>query len=259
MTAAASSSASAAVRAQVSAAEWQARVDLAACYRLIAMHGWDDLVFTHISSRVPGEEGHFLINPYGMMFEEVTASSLVKVDHAGKKVSESPHAVNPAGFLIHSAIHHARPEVNCVLHTHTRDGVAVSAQKDGLLPLSQQSIFPLASMAVHDYEGVVLHEEEQVRLVRDLGQANFLLLRNHGLGVAAGSVPDAFLMMYTFETACQIQVRALGGGVPVQRVPQAIVDGAKEMAKKNLLNLGGMLAWPGLLRKLDRVNPGYAS
>jgi ribulose-5-phosphate 4-epimerase/fuculose-1-phosphate aldolase len=244
--------------AGMSDAEWRARIDLAACYRLIALHGWDDLVFTHISLRVPGEDEHFLLNPYGMLFEEITASSLVKVDHAGNKVAPSPHPVNPAGFLIHSAIHRARPEVHCVLHTHTRDGVAVAAQAEGLLPLSQQSIFPLASMAVHEYEGVVLHAEEQVRLVRDLGQANFLLLRNHGLAVAAGSVPDAFLMMYTFETACQIQVRALGGGVPVKRVPQAIVDGAKAMAEKNLLNLGGMLAWPGLLRKLDRVNPGYA-
>jgi ribulose-5-phosphate 4-epimerase/fuculose-1-phosphate aldolase len=243
----------------IEAAEWQARVDLAACYRLIALHGWDDLIFTHISARVPGEDGAFLINPYGLMFEEITASSLVKVDHAGKKLSDSPYEINPAGFLIHSAIHHARPDVHCVLHTHTRDGVAVAAQKDGLLPLSQQSIFPLASMATHDYEGVVLHEAEQERLVRDLGSANFLLLRNHGLAVCAPSVPDAFLMMYTFETACQIQVRALGGGVPVNKVPQAIVDGAAQMAKKNLLNLGGMLAWPGLLRKLDRINPGYAA
>jgi ribulose-5-phosphate 4-epimerase/fuculose-1-phosphate aldolase len=245
--------------AGLTAEEWQARVHLAAGYRLIALHGWDDLVFTHISLRVPGPEEHFLINPYGMLFEEITASSLVKVNARGEKVSDSPYPVNPAGFLIHSAIHAARPDVHCVLHTHTRDGVAVSAQAEGLLPLSQQSIFPLASMATHDYEGVVLHEAEQGRLIRDLGDAGFLLLRNHGLLVAAGNMPDAFLMMYTFETACQIQVRALSGGVPVRRVPQAIVEGAKEMAKKNLLNLGGMLAWPGLLRKLDRVNPGYAA
>jgi ribulose-5-phosphate 4-epimerase/fuculose-1-phosphate aldolase len=239
--------------------EWQARVDLAACYRLIALHGWDDLVFTHISSRVPGPEAHFLINPYGMMFEEITASSLVKVDLKGHKIGDSPHQINPAGFLIHSAIHAARADVHCVLHTHTRDGIAVSAQAEGLLPLSQQSIFPLASIAYHGYEGVVLHEAEQGRLIKDLGSANFMILRNHGLLVAAPNVPDAFLMMYTLESACQIQVRALGGGVPVTRVPQAIVDGAAEMAKKNLLNLGGMLAWPGLMRKLERRNPGYAN
>jgi ribulose-5-phosphate 4-epimerase/fuculose-1-phosphate aldolase len=239
-------------------AERQARIDLAACYRLIAMHGWDDLVFTHISARVPGPQEHFLINPYGMLFEEITASSLVKVGLDGKKVSDSPYEVNPAGFLIHSAIHAARHDVHCVLHIHSQDGVAVSAQQEGLLPLSQQSIFPLASLSYHDYEGVVLHEAEQKRLVADLGDTSFMILRNHGLLVAAATVPDAFLQMYTLQTACQIQIRAQAGGGPLIRVPQQIVDGAKEMARKNLLNLGGMLAWPGLLRKLDRRMPGYA-
>jgi ribulose-5-phosphate 4-epimerase/fuculose-1-phosphate aldolase len=237
--------------------ERQARIDLAACYRLVAMHGWDDLVFTHISARVPGPEEHFLINPYGMMFEEITASSLVKVSLDGKKVSDSPYEINPAGFLIHSAIHHARPDVQCVLHLHTQDGVAVSAQKDGLLPLSQQSIFPLSSLSYHDYEGVVLNESEQDRLIADLGKTNNMILRNHGLLTAAGSVPDAFLQMYVLQTACQIQIRAQAGGGPLIRVPQQIVDGASQMARKNLLNLGGNLAWPGLLRKLDRRLPGY--
>jgi ribulose-5-phosphate 4-epimerase/fuculose-1-phosphate aldolase len=239
--------------------ERQARIDLAACYRLVAMHGWDDLVFTHISARVPGPEEHFLINPYGMLFEEITASSLVKVGLDGTKVSDSPYEINPAGFLIHSAIHHARPEVQCVLHLHTQDGVAVSAQQDGLLPLSQQSIFPLSSLSYHDYEGVVLNEDEQVRLVTDLGNSRNMILRNHGLLTVAGSVPDAFLQMYTLQTACQIQIRAQAGGGALIRVPQTIVEGASAMARKNLLNLGGMLAWPALLRKLDRRNPGYDS
>jgi ribulose-5-phosphate 4-epimerase/fuculose-1-phosphate aldolase len=243
--------------ASISDAERQARIDLAACYRLVALHGWDDLVFTHISARVPGPDEHFLINPYGMLFEEITASSLAKVGLDGKKVSDSPYEINPAGFLIHSAIHHARPDVHCVLHLHTQDGVAVSAQKEGLLPLSQQSIFPLSSLSYHDYEGVVLHEAEQARLVKDLGDSSYMILRNHGLLTAAASVPDAFLLMYTLQTACQIQIRAQAGGGPLIRVPQQIVDGAAQMARKNLLNLGGMLAWPGLLRKLDRRNPGY--
>jgi ribulose-5-phosphate 4-epimerase/fuculose-1-phosphate aldolase len=246
------------LKGQVNTTEWQARVDLAACYRVIAMYGWDDLVFTHVSARVPGPEEHFLINPYGMLFEEITASSLVKVSLDGKKVSNSPYEINPAGFLIHSAIHAARHDVQCVLHVHTREGIAVSAQKEGLLPLSQQSIFPLSSLSYHDYEGVVLHEAEQERLVRDLGQTNNMILRNHGLLTAAGSVPDAFLQMYVLQTACQIQVMAQSSGQELIRVPQTIVGGAKQMAEKNLLNLGGMLAWPGLLRKLDRKNPGYA-
>ncbi len=245
------------LQSSVSAEEWQARVDLAACYRLIAQYGWDDLIFTHISARVPGPDEHFLINPYGMMFEEITASSLVKVDLEGKKVSESPYEINPAGFLIHSAIHAHRHDVKCVLHIHSQDGIAVSAQKNGLLPLSQQSIFPLASLSYHNYEGVVLHEAEQPRLVADLGQSQFMILRNHGLLVAAPSVPDAFLMMYTLQTACQIQIRAQAGGGELIPVHPQIVAGAAEMARKNLLNLGGMLAWPGLLRKLDRKNPGY--
>jgi ribulose-5-phosphate 4-epimerase/fuculose-1-phosphate aldolase len=183
----------------------------------------------------------------------------VKVGLDGKKVSDSPYEINPAGFLIHSAIHHARPEVQCVLHLHTQDGVAVSAQQDGLLPLSQQSIFPLSSLSYHDYEGVVLNEDEQVRLVADLGNSRNMILRNHGLLTVAGSVPDAFLQMYTLQTACQIQIRAQAGGGPLIRVPQTIVEGASAMARKNLLNLGGMLAWPALLRKLDRRNPGYDS
>jgi ribulose-5-phosphate 4-epimerase/fuculose-1-phosphate aldolase len=237
--------------------EARLRVDLAACYRLIAMHGWDDLVFTHISARLPSTPHHFLINPYGMLFEEITASSLLKVDHSGHKVSDSPYEANPAGFNIHSAVHEARPEVNCVLHLHTAAGVAVSAQAGGLLPISQQSIFPLASIAYHDYEGLALNPDERPRLVHDLGQANYMILRNHGLLVCAPTVADAFLSMFVLQRACEIQIQAQAGGSELIRIPQAIVDGAAQAARKNLLNLGGMLAWPGLLRKLDRMDLGY--
>ena len=245
------------VRDLVSPDEWQVRVDLAACYRLVALHGWDDLVFTHISARVPGPEHHFLINPYGMMFEEITASSLVKVDLQGRKVSESPYDINPAGFTIHSAIHAAREDALCVLHLHSLNGVAVSAQKEGLRPVSQQSLFALASLAYHDYEGVALNEEEKPRLVRDLGDKNFLLLRNHGLLTVADTIADAFLLMYVFEAACTIQVRAQSGGGPLVTVDPRIVAGMQAQAKQVTRGAGGALAWPGLLRKLDRHNPGY--
>ena len=169
------------LKGKVTDQEWALRVDLAAAYRLVAMYGWDDLVFTHISARIPGPEHHFLINPYGMMFEEITASSLVKVDLNGNKVSDSPYPVNPAGFTIHSAVHAAREDAQCVMHTHSINGVAVSAQREGVLPISQQSLFVLASLGYHHYEGVALNEEEKPRLVADLGTNNFLMLRNHGL------------------------------------------------------------------------------
>jgi ribulose-5-phosphate 4-epimerase/fuculose-1-phosphate aldolase len=243
----------------VSDAEWRQRVDLAACYRLIAMYGWDDLVFTHVSARVPGPDHHFLINPYGMLFEEITASSLVKIDLAGNKVTDSPYDINPAGFTIHSAIHGAREDAMCVLHVHTLNGVAVSAQKGGVLPVSQQSIIVLASLAYHDYEGIALNEDEKPRLVRDLGDKNFLVLRNHGLLTAAETVADAFLFMYVFEAACTIQVRAQAGGGELIPVDPRIIAGAKAAVKQVTRGAGGGLAWPGLLRKLDRENPGYGS
>src|SRR5499427_7780793 len=162
------------VRDQTTEAERQARVDLAAAYRLVALYGWDDLIFTHISARVPGGDHHFLLNPYGMMFDEVTASSLVKIDLKGNKVMDSPYFINPAGFTIHSAVHEAREDALCVMHLHTRNGIAVSAQKDGLLPLSQQAMFALASLAYHDYEGLALDAEEKPRLVADLGNKKSL-------------------------------------------------------------------------------------
>jgi ribulose-5-phosphate 4-epimerase/fuculose-1-phosphate aldolase len=246
------------VREKVSKTEWDQRVDLAACYRLVAMHGWDDLIFTHISVRVPGPEHHFLINPYGMLFEEITASALVKVDLEGRKVIDSPYEINPAGFVIHSAIHAAREDARCVLHTHTVNGVAVSAQKDGLLPISQHSIFPLASLGYHNYEGLALRDEEKPRLVRDLGDKNFLMLRNHGLLTVGETIPDAFLFMYVFEAACAIQLRAQGSPELIP-IDSRIVAGAQMQAKQVTRGAGGDLAWPGLLRKLDRIDASFRS
>ncbi len=245
------------VKDQVSAEEWQLRINLAACYRLVAMFGWDDLIFTHISARVPGPEDHFLINAYGLMFEEMTASSMVKVDLDGKVVLETPHFVNPAGFTIHSAIHAARHDAGCVLHTHTRAGVAVSAQAGGLMPLSQISLLPYSSLAYHDYEGIALNEDEKPRLVADMGNKNFLILRNHGLLTVGSTIPDAFLYMYALETACQIQLAALSGGVELVQVNGAIVDGIQAQVETVLKGFGGELAWPGLLRKLDRRDSSY--
>jgi ribulose-5-phosphate 4-epimerase/fuculose-1-phosphate aldolase len=245
------------VRQQVSAAEWDVRVNLAAAYRLIALYGWDDLVFTHVSVRVPGSEHHFLINPYGMLFEEITASSLVKIGLDGRKILDSPHDINPAGFTIHSCIHAAREDVACVMHIHSLNGVAVAAQKQGLLPISQQSLFVLASLAYHDYEGVALNAAEQPRLVADLGDRSFLMLRNHGLLTAGSSPADAFLFMYLFESACAIQVRAQSGGQELIRIPELILGGIRAAASQVMRGLGGSLVWPGLLRKLDRSNPGY--
>lgn len=246
----------ASLKEQVSAEEWQIRVDLAACYRLVAMYGWSDLVFTHISARVPGPEHHFLINPYGLMFDEITASSLVKVDQQCNKVIDSPFPVNPAGFVIHSAVHEARENVQCVLHTHTRAGVAVSAQQCGILPISQQSTFVLGSLAYHAYEGVAFREDEKPRLQADLGNANFLMLRNHGLLVAGKTIADAFLSMYTFESTCQIQIAAQAGGALVQVEPR-IVQGVAESMRVQTGGLGGAFAWPALMRKLDRVDQSY--
>src|SRR5438132_113446 len=242
-------------RDRVSAEEWRTRVDLAAAYRLVALFKWDDLVFTHISARVPGTDGEFLINPYGFMFEEVTASSLVKIDLAGNKLEDSPFPVNPAGFTIHSAIHSARHEAQCVLHVHSLNGVAVSAQKGGVLPLSQQSIFVLASLAYHDYEGVALRDDEKPRLVKDLGDRSFLMLRNHGLLTVGPTVAEAFLNMYLFESVCSIQVRAMAGGSELVHVDPRIIAKAQEQAAVVTRGVGGgALTWPGLLRRLDRVD-----
>jgi ribulose-5-phosphate 4-epimerase/fuculose-1-phosphate aldolase len=246
----------ASLRDDVNAEEWQLRCDLAACYRLVAAYGWSDLVFTHVSARIPGPDHHFLINPYGLMFDEITASSLVKVDQDCRKLSESPFPVNPAGFVIHSAIHAVREDAGCVLHTHSRAGVAVSAQKCGVLPISQQSTFVLGSLAYHDYEGVALRDDEKSRLQADLGDAHYLMLRNHGLLTVGRTIPDAFLFMYVFENTCRIQLDAQSGGELVQVNP-AILQGMAQVMKSATAGLGAGLAWPALLRKLERLDPSY--
>jgi ribulose-5-phosphate 4-epimerase/fuculose-1-phosphate aldolase len=247
----------ASLRDRVTPEEWEQRVALAAAYRLVAHFGWDDLIFTHLSARVPGGEHHFLINPYGMTFDEITASSLVKVDLDGNKIMASPFEINPAGFTIHSAIHAAREDAKCVLHVHSVNGTAVSAQKDGVLPISQQSIFVLSSLAYHDYEGVALRDDEKPRLVRDLGDKRFFMLRNHGLITVADSVPESFLLMYTFERACLIQVRAQAGGGQLIPIDPRIIATAQQQAAAVTAAAGGALAWPALLRKLDRIDPSY--
>ena len=244
------------LRDKVSTEEWQLRCDLAAAYRLVALHGWGDLVFTHISARLPGAEHQFLINPYGLMFEEITASSLIRVDQDGNKLQDSPFPVNPAGFTIHSAVHAARDDAGCVLHTHTRAGVAVSAQKCGLLPISQQSTFVLASLAYHDYEGVAFRPDEKPRLQADLGDKHFLCLRNHGLLTVGRTVADAFLSMYTFENACQIQLAAQAGGELIA-VDPAIIAGTAQALRVQTRGMGGAFVWPAMLRRLDRVDPLY--
>jgi ribulose-5-phosphate 4-epimerase/fuculose-1-phosphate aldolase len=245
------------IRERVSKEEWQARVDLAAAYRLVAHYGWDDLIFTHISARVPGPEHHFLINPYGMMFEEIKASSLVKVELDGTIVSETSYIINPAGFTIHSAVHAAREDALCVMHLHTDYGIAVSAQKDGLLPISQQALFPLASLAYHDYEGLALNDAEKPRLVEDLGTKNNLILRNHGLLTIGKSAAEAFLSMYILERACRIQILAQSGGAELIQVPDQILQGVASQMSAVTVGQGAALTWPGLLRKLNRIDPSY--
>ena len=247
----------------VSEDEWKLRVNLAACYRLVAMYGWSDLIFTHISAKLPesvsGKDHHFLINPYGLMFDEITASSLLKIDLQGKQINESSFYVNHAGFVIHSTIHEARHDAVCVLHTHSRAGVAVSAQKEGLLPISQQSSLLLSSLAYHDYEGLAVHDDERDLLKADLGDNKYMILRNHGLLTVGCSVPDAFLAMYFLETSCQIQISAQAGGT-LSPVPQKVLDGVTSAVRvQQSKGSAADLAWPALLRRLDRLSPGYDS
>ena len=233
------------------------RVDLAAAYRLVALHGWDDLIFTHLSARIPGTD-HFLINPYGYLFEEITASSLVKIDCDGNTVDGSPHAVNPAGFTIHSAVHTGRDDAHCVVHLHTVQGQAVSAQPDGLLPITQTALQILDDVAYHDFEGIAEDLSERERIVRDLGRKNALVLRNHGTLTVGETVSDAWLRMYMLERACEAQIAAQAGG----RLLEAPAD-AREVtatiARAGLPTIGRSLAWPALLRRLDRLDPSYRS
>lgn len=245
--------------------EQHLREELAACYRLIAHYRMSDLIFTHISVRIPGPEHHFLINPYGLMFDEITASSLVKIGLDGRAVEPSPHAVNPAGFVIHSAIHGAREDAHCVLHTHTRAGCAVAALECGLLPVNQISMEFYGKVAYHDYEGVALDLDVQQRLVRDLGDKPVLMLRNHGLLTVGATVSQAFLRMYYLEKACDIQIAAQACGPLVlpsaevcQYTEQQFNNPGRPLEEGELVDLDAMqLAWAALLRMLDRVSPGY--
>lgn len=243
------------LQGRVSDGEWQARVDLAALYRLVALYGWDDLIDTHISARVPGPEHHFLLNPYGLFWEEITASSLVKVDVDGKILQDTPYFVNAAGFTIHSAVHMAVEEAHYVMHLHSEYGVAVSAQQEGLLPLSQTALIALPKLAYHDYEGIALNLDERQRLVADLGDKPLMMLRNHGtlsLGKTAG---DCFRAMYNLEQACRMQIHAMAAGrEKVLLAPAASQEVVREQTSRGV---GGALAWPGLLRRLVRHSPGY--
>jgi len=244
------------LRQRVSAEEWEARVTLAACYRLVAHYGWDDLIATHISLRVPGPEEHFLLNPFGMMFGEMTASSLVKVDLAGNLVSETSYKINKAGYVIHSAIHEHRPDIHCVFHTHTTAGMAVSAQREGLLPLSQTSLIALSSVSYHDYEGIALDPDEKARLVADLGGEWTMILRNHGLLATGVSAPDAFYRLYFLERACAMQVAALTGGQSLT-TPATAVQALTQEQGKRAFGEGAELIWPPLLRMLDAKDSSF--
>lgn len=239
--------------------EWEARVDLAAAYRLVALYGWDDLIFTHLSARVPGPDHHFLINPYDMMFEEITASSLVKIDVNGLPVGETKSPVNPAGFTIHSAIHMNREDAHAVMHLHTPHGQAVSAMDFGLLPHTQTSMIAGGDIAYHDYEGIATDLEERERLVEDLGAKNVMILRNHGTLAVGDSVAACFVRLYFLERACEAQVKMLSAGyenlnTPPQGTPEKV---AEQSAPAGMGMLAQMLAWPALLRKLDRIDPSY--
>jgi ribulose-5-phosphate 4-epimerase/fuculose-1-phosphate aldolase len=243
------------LKGRVSAEEWQARVELAALYRLVALHGWDDLIYTHISARIPGPEHHFLINPYGMLFDEITASSLVKIDLDGNILQETPYFINPAGFTIHSAIHAAREDAKFVMHLHSDQGVAVAAQREGLLPLSQHALIVLPHLAYHDYEGIALNLDERERLVADIGDKTLMLLRNHGTLSVGKTAAECWVGMFFLERACKQQVMALSAGREnVLFAPEASVN---EVTNQVGRGIGGGLAWPGSLRRLDRELPGY--
>ena len=244
------------LKAQVSEAEWKARVELAALYRLVALHGWDDMIFTHISARVPGPEHHFLINPYGWYFEEMTASCLVKVDLEGNIVQETTSFINPAGFTIHSAIHAAREDAHFVIHLHTQNGVGVAAQRDGLLPISQNACLLQHQVAYHGYEGLALNHDERERLVADLGDKPLMLLRNHGTLAVGRTAAEAWIGIFFLERACGQQVAALSAGRDgVLIAPDAAQAETKEQGRG--IGFVAGLAWPGALRMLDRKLPGY--
>ena len=246
------------LKGKVSAEEWAIRVDLAAAYRLVAYYGWDDLVFTHLSARIPGPEHHFLLNPYQLMFEEVTASSLVKVDVHGNPVDPTPFITNPAGFTIHSAVHMAREDAHAVMHLHTPAGQAVSAHEDGLLPLTQTAMLVLGDLAFHDYEGVAVDHDERQRIVADLGDKGAMLLRNHGTLSVGANVGECFLKLYFIERACQAQIMALSAGDKLSRPPQGAAELAGQQGSVGLKLAANLLAWPALKRKAYRLDPSFA-
>jgi ribulose-5-phosphate 4-epimerase/fuculose-1-phosphate aldolase len=248
------------LQGKVSEEEWKVRVDLAAAYRLVAYYGWDDLIFTHLSARLPGPEHHFLLNPYNLMFEEVTASSLVKVDLNGIPVEPTPFITNPAGFTIHSAIHMAREDAQAVIHLHTPHGQAVSAHGEGLLPLTQTAMLIRDEVAYHDYEGVAVDLEERERIVADLGPKCAMLLRNHGTLAVGETVGEAFIRIYFLERACQAQILALSAGEGnLNNPPQGAPQVAAQQGKVGLKLAASALAWPALLRKAHRLDPAFAT
>jgi ribulose-5-phosphate 4-epimerase/fuculose-1-phosphate aldolase len=245
---------------KVSAEEWKIRIDLAAAYRLVAHYGWDDLIFTHLSARVPGPEHHFLLNPYQLMFEEVTASSLVKVDMDGQPVEPTPFITNAAGFTIHSALHMAREDAQAVIHLHTPDGQAVAAHAEGLMPLTQTAMLIRNEIAYHDYEGVAVDLSERGRIVADLGDKSAMIFRNHGTLTVGETVGEAFLKMYFLERACEAQVKALSAGMEnLSNPPQGAPEVAAQQGKASLKAGANFLAWPALLRKAYRLDPTFAT
>ena len=247
------------LQGKVSEEEWKVRVDLAAAYRLVAYFGWDDLIFTHLSARVPGPEHHFLLNPYQLMFEEVTASSLVKVDMSGQPVGETAFVTNAAGFTIHSALHMARADAQAVMHLHTPHGQAVSAHAEGLLPLTQTAMLIREDVAFHDYEGVAVDLEERERLIANIGDKGAMLLRNHGTLTVGETVGEAFLRMYFLEHACQAQILALSAGDQCSNPPQGSPEVTAQQGRMGLKLAAGALAWPALLRKAYRLDPTFAT
>jgi ribulose-5-phosphate 4-epimerase/fuculose-1-phosphate aldolase len=250
-----------AIRTRMSDEEWQTRCDLAACYRLVDMFGWSDLINTRITARVPGRHDHFLINPYGLLFEEVTASSLVKIDAEGNQVEQSECVVNSGGFAIPSAVHRARPEINCVLHSHTIAGCAVSMQKAGLLPLNQHALQVIGDVAYHDYAGTGRSPEERARLLSDLGDRHIMVLRNHGLLIVGTSIAETFVATYRMERACAMQLAFQQSGVEFNPIDDGVVSAAYDKARNRPAgggrNEAAKFEWLALLRKLDRIDPSY--
>jgi len=242
--------------ARINTAEDDLRRDLAACYRLVAHFGWDDLIATHVSVRIPGEDS-FLINPFGMLFDEIHPADLVKVDHDGNVLEPTDWAVNQAGFVIHSAIHRVRHDVVCAIHLHTDDGIAVSVLEDGLLPLHQLAMLLDGDIAFHEYEGVAFELEERDRLVADLGDKNIMFLRNHGTLAVGSSVAEAFTRMYLLEKSCNVQVRTLSMGLPLHPVPDDVIAKVSALRNTDAMSFGEELLWPAMLRKLDRLDPSW--